>query len=81
MLGENHDLYHELPEYKDRIDKLKGLDAHFAGLLSEYHTVNGEVERTEEGIEVHSDLYTEELKKKRLYLKDQLYYMLRARSA
>jgi uncharacterized protein YdcH (DUF465 family) len=77
MLGENHDLFHELPEYEERIYELKATDTEFAQLLEAYHRVNGEVERIEDGLETPSDFYTEDLKKQRLHLKDQLYAMLR----
>lgn len=33
MLGEKHDLVHELPEYKDRIHELKTSNRHFANLF------------------------------------------------
>ena len=33
MLGENHDLFHELPEYADRISRLRANDDQFARLL------------------------------------------------
>lgn len=81
MLGENHDLYHELPEYKDHIDDLRQQDEQFERLFIAYHEVNREVERTEEGLEAHSDMYTEELKKHRLHLKDQLYHKLQINQA
>ncbi len=77
MLGDNHDLFHELPEYQDRISELVTNDARFARLFDEYHEINREVERIEETNEGHSDFYVEELKKKRLYLKDALYSTLR----
>ena len=77
MLGENHDLFHELPEYQDRINDLKVSDERFARLFAEYHQVNSEVERIEENNEGHSDFYVEDLKKQRLHLKDALYAMLR----
>jgi uncharacterized protein YdcH (DUF465 family) len=77
MLGDNHDLFHELPEYAERIIQLKTTDGHFAQLFAEYHRVNSEVERIEQNNEGHSDAYVIELKKKRLYLKDALYAMLR----
>ena len=44
---ESHDLFHEFPEYKDRIAELKAADSRFAELYDEYHVVNGEVERIE----------------------------------
>lgn len=76
MLGEKHDLIHEFPEYKDKIHELKTNDAHFARLFEEYHEVEHEIRRIEEGIETPSDDYLEERKKLRLNLKDQLLEML-----
>jgi uncharacterized protein YdcH (DUF465 family) len=72
MFGEKHDLVHELPEYKDRIHELKMSNNHFAKLFENYHEVDHEIHRIEEGNETPSDEYTEELKKKRLLLKDEL---------
>ncbi|MFZ1828019.1 MAG: DUF465 domain-containing protein [Candidatus Competibacteraceae bacterium] len=80
MIGESHDLFHEFPEYRNRIAELKDADAQFASLYDQYHTVNDEVERIEWQIETPSDFYTEALKKKRLHLKDEIYTILRARS-
>ncbi len=76
MLGEKHDLVHEFPEHRERIHELKTSDAHFARLFDEYHEVEHEVRRIEEGVENTSDDYLEELKKKRLSLKDNLFSML-----
>ena len=76
MLGEKHDLIHELPEYKDKIHALKTSDSHFARLFEEYHEVDHEIHRIEEGIETPADDYIEERKKLRLNLKDQLLDML-----
>ena len=76
MLGEKHDLIHELPEYKDKIHELKTSDAHFARLFDEYHEVDHEIHRIEEGNETPADDYVEERKKLRLNLKDQLLAML-----
>jgi uncharacterized protein YdcH (DUF465 family) len=76
MFGEKHDLIHELPEYKDRIHELKVSDPHFARLFEEYHELDNQVRHIEEGIENTDDSYLEELKKKRLQFKDQLYAML-----
>lgn len=78
MYGEHHDLIHELPEYADKIHTLKTSNAHFARLFDEYHDADKEVRRIEQELETPSDDYTEELKKKRLNLKDQLFDMLKA---
>lgn len=76
MIPEKHDLHHEFPEHHDRIHELKIGNAHFARMFDDYHHVNREVRRIEEGVENTSDEYLENLKKKRLSLKDQLYEMI-----
>ncbi|MEN8169848.1 MAG: YdcH family protein [Pseudomonadota bacterium] len=78
MIGEHHDLLHELPEYRDKIHEMKTGNNHFAKLFDQYHEVDHEVRRIEQGIETPSDDYTEEMKKKRLALKDELFQMLKA---
>lgn len=77
MFGESHDLANELPEFKEQIHKLKMEDRHFSRLYEEYQEVNLTIQRSEQEIEVHSDEYMEELKLKRLHLKDVLFKMLR----
>lgn len=77
MLGEHHDLIHELPEFREKIHELKVNNNHFAKLFDEYHEVDHEVRRIEQELETPSDEYTEELKKKRLHLKDELFEMLK----
>ena len=78
MTLEKHDLHHEFPEYHDRIHELKVSNTHFSRMFEEYHGVNREVRRIEEGVENTSDGYLEDLKKKRLLLKDKLYKMIAA---
>lgn len=75
---EKHDLIHELPEYRDRIHELKASDPEFARLFEEYHKVDHEIRRIEEGFEPTADEYLEERKKIRLQLKDELLAMLKA---
>ena len=77
MLTEKHDLVHERPEHRDTIHNLKMTDNHFARLFDEYHEVDHEVHRIETGVENTSDDYLEERKKRRLYLKDELYRMIK----
>lgn len=78
MKIEKHDLVHELPEYRDQIHDMKMNNAHFARLFDQYHDVDHEVRRIEEGVENTSDDYLEERKKTRLLLKDELFQMLRS---
>jgi hypothetical protein len=72
MLDDIHDLIHELPEHKERIHQLKMSDKHFAQLYDEYNELDRQILRMEEGYETPSDDVIEEMKKKRLFLKDQL---------
>ena len=81
MTIEKHDLVHELPEFRNDIHELKMKDAHFARLFDEYHEIDHEVHRIEQGVETPSDDYLEERKKTRLNLKDQLFNMLKAHAA
>ena len=77
MIGEKHDLLSELPEYKEQIHELKMNNNHFAKLYAQYHEVEHEVRRIEEGVENTSDDFLEERKKVRLNLKDQLLAMIK----
>ena len=72
-----HDLVSELPEYREQIHELKMSNRHFARLFEQYHEVDHEVHRIEEGVENTADDYLEERKKTRLKLKDELVAMLR----
>jgi len=75
--GEHHDLLHEFPDFRERIHELKMSNPEFAALYKQYEATDQEVYRIEEGFENPSDEYTEQLKKKRVMLKDQLYAMLK----
>ncbi len=81
MFHEKHDLHHEFPEYKEAIHELKTSDNHFARLFKEYHELDHEVLRIEQGVENTSDEYLEQQKKQRLHLKDTLFAMLKKHSA
>lgn len=77
---ENHSLVQELPEMRERIHTLKMKDAHFARLFNEYDAIEHTVHRIESGAETVADAYLEDLKKKRLNLKDQLFALLKKAS-
>lgn len=76
MLGEKHDLVHEFPEHREKIHTLKVSNSHFAKLFEEYHELEHQVRRAEEGVENLADEHLEDLKKKRLKLKDELYALI-----
>jgi len=72
MLGEKHDLLHEFPEFKEQIHKLKLENHYFLNKFNKYHEIDHEIRRIEEGVETPEDAYLDNLKKDRLYLKDEL---------
>lgn len=76
-MPEKHDLHSEFPEYKEQIHQLKMHNKHFAALFSQYHDLDHEIHRLEQGSEACSDDYLEQQKKQRLQLKDQLFQLLK----
>lgn len=76
-----HPLVEEFPEYRSLIHDLKAKNLHFRRLAHEYEGIDKSIVRIEQGIEVSSDDYLEEVKKERLHLKDLIFQMLRSVSA
>lgn len=76
-----HELAEEFPEAVDLIHQLKLDDAHFARLAEEYHTVNRAVHRAETLAEPVSEQHEQELRRKRMALKDEIAQMLSAAKA
>ena len=74
---ERHDLLHEFPEYQEKIHQLKTEDEHFRELFDQYHELEHEVHRINNGEEVVIDEYAHEQKAKLLFMKDELVSMLR----
>lgn len=75
-----HELADELPDYKERIHELKIGDQHFARLFDDYHRINREIHRVESaGVNI-ADEHHEELKRKRLQLKDEMFGMLQSQA-
>jgi uncharacterized protein YdcH (DUF465 family) len=74
---EHHDLHHDFPEMGEQIRSLKMKDRHFARLFDEYHELDREVRKIEEDVEPTSDEHLEQLKMRRVHLKDDLYTMLK----
>lgn len=77
MSIEHHDLHHEFPNMSEQIRELKMKDRHFARLFEEYHDIDREIRKVEEQTEAASDERLEEMKMRRLHLKDDLYKMLK----
>lgn len=76
MIIEKHSLAIDHPDLKDRSHELKMSDAHFSKRFDAYNDLDKEIIRFEEGIETPADDYLEELKIKRVHLKDELVEML-----
>jgi uncharacterized protein len=81
MFGERHDLPHEFPEHAELIKVLRDVNPVFAAMYKEYDALDQEILDIEQNIEPVSDVYAEELKKKRMILKDKLYSTLAKQSA
>jgi len=73
---EKHDLLHEFPEHKSKIIELKNSNQHFKKMFDEYHQLDDQIYRIEDGSEITSDEYLNELRLKRVHLKDKLYKQL-----
>lgn len=73
-----HELHEEFPEHAANITRLKTNNAHFAKLAEAYHDLNRAVHRAETDVEPTSDLHMQDMRKKRLALKDEIYAMLSA---
>ena len=81
MSVDHHDLDHEFPEYAETIHALKVGNHHFAGLFGEYQALTAQIEALEDNDSPIADTALEEMKKRRLKLKDDLYAMLQANKA
>ncbi len=76
MDPDQHALVKDFPQYREKIHTLKTTNAHFTRLFNEYQNLTNEVEHLEiDGIPM-GDVSFEELKKKRIRLKDELYAIL-----
>jgi uncharacterized protein len=72
-----HDVDHEFPEYRRLIHELKDRDERLAELLDDYERVNAEIVDIEENEKPFHDFQFEDMKKRRLRLKDEIYMILR----
>lgn len=73
---EKHDLIHEFPEYREKILSLEKQSNRFRKLYDDYHEADLHIHRIEEGIEPTTDEHLNDLRMKRVHLKDDLYKML-----
>ena len=73
MFGEHHEIVKEFPEYVHTIKTLCEHNQAFQQMYLEYHSLDDEILKIEQNVEAVSDSYAEELKKKRVLLKDKIY--------
>jgi len=76
MQVEHHDLAHEFPEHLETMQSLKANNPEFAKKFDEYHSITDEVERLELADIPVNDILIEEMKMRRVVLKDELYRAL-----
>ena len=76
MLGENHSIHHEFPEQHDLIDKLMNEDMHFKQLADEYNQLDKDIRTIEVNGAPIEDLTFEQMKKRRIQLKDEIFVIL-----
>lgn len=72
MSNTPHTLGEEFPGQLDAIHALKATDERFARILVEYDEVNDRIHRAETRVEPVSNDHEEELRKRRLALKDAI---------
>ncbi|MDI9339086.1 MAG: DUF465 domain-containing protein [Sediminibacterium sp.] len=73
---EKHDLLHEFPEHKQKIHDLKVSNTHFKKLFDEYHEADHSIHSIESGATSTTDEHLNELRLKRVNLKDKLYTII-----
>jgi len=76
MLGEDHSLVHDFPEYQDIIAKLSESDETFAEENKEYTVLDKEIRKLEVNGAPIDDEAMHQMKHNRAVLKDSLYQRL-----
>ena len=76
MLGENHSLLNELPEFKERITQLISVDPDFPEMAKQYDALDAEIRQLETANSPVSDDAVRQMKRQRSELKDSLYQRL-----
>lgn len=76
MLGEDHSLINEFPEYKDTIFALIECDKEFSEGVTRYNNLDKEIRELELGDAPIGDEAMHQLKHDRAVLKDTLYQRL-----
>ena len=75
------DLDFEFPQFKDKIHALRTSNAHFGKLHDEYDQLSREIHKSETRDVLLSEGVEEQLRRKRLAVKDALYNLLSAQAS
>ncbi|APW37892.1 GTP-binding protein [Rhodoferax koreense] len=75
----NHDLAHEFPHLVGKMRSLKLSSSRFLHLFNEYDELNNGITKIEQDGSAIADEALEDMKKKRLKVKDDIYQMLIAK--
>lgn len=78
MANTPHELTEEFPADAQKIHALKVENAHFAKLVEDYHEVNRAVHAAETRVAPMDDEAEEQLRRRRVALKDEIWQMLQA---
>lgn len=71
-----HDLAHEFPDLVDRLQELRAADPELAARCEEYERLNAHIVDIEENDKPFVDFEFEDMKKRRLRLKDEIFAAL-----
>jgi len=74
---EKHDLLHEFPQQQEKINELKAGNSHFKSLYEDYEQANNEIYDIETNVVNVSDEVLNNLRMKRVHLKDEIYNLLK----
>ena len=75
---ERHDLHHEFPQYENQIHELKMGDSHFRKIFDEYHFIDKQIHGVE-STQIFTDDELNEMRTRRVHLKDELLKMIESR--
>ncbi len=76
MLGEDHSLLCDFPQFKEKINALNASDQSFAAQANRYHELDAEIRELELNESPIGDEPMHQLKQERAALKDTLYQRL-----
>ena len=76
MSNTPHDLTEEFPDAREKITALKSSNGRFARLIEDYNELNRAIHRIETRVEPATEDVEEELKRRRVHLKDEIARML-----